>query len=168
MFNRNNNEENSEKAEKNEENSEKTTEESQNKYKIDKKTAELEFDNFCEMWDIDNDIDSMSEEDKEGFNRQKTTLVKAIRQGRLILDKEKKTLLYTISEYSEKAGEQVVIRRMRGEDLMNSDKYKEGELIRKTYAIISSMTHLPISYIASLDTSDLKVLQTCMILFMQG
>ena len=52
----------------NEENNEKTQEKAENsakKYKIDEKTAEIEFNNFCEMWSIDNDTNEMNEEEKD-------------------------------------------------------------------------------------------------------
>lgn len=67
--------------------------------KIERKTAEIEFNDFCEMWDIDNDVSIMSEEDKEGFEKQKNTIIKAIMQGRLTINKEDRTLKYIVSEF---------------------------------------------------------------------
>lgn len=160
------------KNENNEENSEKTQEKaefSSNKYKIDEKTAEMEFNNFCEMWDIDNDISQMDEEDKDGFRKNKSSIVKAFRQGRLIIDREKRTLIYTISDFSEeKRGETLTIRRLKGADYMAADNYKEKDLVHKSYSVLASMVGRPTSYISSLDNNDLKVLQACMILFSQG
>lgn len=163
MFGKNeNNEEKSEKMQEKAENS-------SNKYKIDEKTAEMEFDNFCEMWDIDNDISQMDEEDKDGFRKNKSSIVKAFRQGRLIIDREKRTLIYTISDFSEdKRGETLTIRRLKGADYMAADNYKEKDLVHKSYSVLASMVGRPTSYISSLDNNDLKVLQACMILFSQG
>ena len=155
----------------NEENNEKTQEKAENsgkKYKIDEKTAEIEFNNFCEMWSIDNDTNEMNEEDKANFEKQKSVLVKAFRKGLLILDRENRSLVYTISERSEKAGEIVKMKGMKGSDLMAADRYKENDLVHKTQSVIASMANVPVSYISSLDMSDLNVLQSCMILFTQG
>lgn len=159
---------NNEKKQEISENTQEIAEKSQEKYKIDKKTAEMEFDKFCELWSIDNDTSEMELQDKEGFEKQKSILVRAFMQGRLILDRERRSLVYTISEHSEKAGEKIIMKGMKGSDLMASDRYKEGDLVHKLQAVIASMTNLPVSYISSLDMLDLNVLQTCMILFMQG
>ena len=155
----------------NEENNEKTQEKAENsakKYKIDEKTAEIEFNNFCEMWSIDNDTNEMNEEDKANFEKQKSVLVKAFRKGLLILDRENRSLVYTISERSEKAGEIVKMKGMKGSDLMAAYRYKENDLVHKTQSVIASMSNVPVSFISSLDMSDLNVLQSCMILFTQG
>ena len=155
----------------NEENNEKTQEKTENsskKYKIDEKTAEIEFNNFCEMWSIDNDTNEMNEEDKANFEKQKSILVKAFRKGRLILDRENRSLIYTISEHSEKAGETIVLKGMKGSDLMAADRYKKDDSVHQVQAVIASIARLPVSYISSLDMRDVIVLQTCMILFSQG
>lgn len=150
------------------ENTQEIAEKSQKKYKIDEKTAEMEFEKFCEMWDIDNDTSAMSEEDKDGFEKQKSNLIKAFRKGRLILDREKRSLVYTVSEFSEKAGETIILKGAKGSDLMAADRYKENDSVHKTQAIIASMSNLPVSYISSLDMTDLNVLQSCAVLFIQG
>ena len=155
----------------NEENNEKTQEKAENsakKYKIDEKTAEIEFNNFCEMWSIDNDTNEMNEEDKANFEKQKSVLVKAFRKGLLILDRENRSLVYTISERSEKAGEIVKMKGMKGSDLMAADRYKKDDSVHQVQAVIASIARLPVSYISSLDMRDVIVLQTCMILFSQG
>ena len=162
------NKENKENNEEKGENTQEIAEKSAKKYKIDEKTAEIEFNNFCEMWSIDNDTSEMNEEDKAGFEEQKSILVKAFRKGLLILDRENRSLVYTISERSEKAGERIILKGMKGSDLMAADRYKENDSMHKTQAIIASMSNVPTSYISSLDMSDLNVLQACTILFMQG
>lgn len=164
----NNNKNETENIEKNNVENEENTARLTNKYKIDEKTAKIEFDNFCEMWNIDNDISAMDEDDKDSFESQKNIIVKALRQGRLIINRENKTLIYTVSDFSEKAGEELTIRRLKGSDYMAMDNYKEKELFHKNYSVIASMVARPISFISSLDFFDLKVLQACMILFSQG
>jgi hypothetical protein len=81
-------------------------------FKIDKETAEIEFNNFCERWDIDNDIESLSDEDKTGFESQKSQIIKAIKKGRLSVNDDG-TLNYTFSDFSEKLkGESITIKQI--------------------------------------------------------
>ncbi|WP_304333555.1 hypothetical protein [Brachyspira innocens] len=136
--------------------------------KIERKTAEIEFNDFCEMWDIDNDVSIMSEEDKEGFEKQKNTIIKAIMQGRLTLNKEDRTLNYIVSEFSEKSGEELKIRRLKGADYMSMDNYKEKENVHKMYSVIGNMIGRDPKFISNLDGADSKLLQAIMILFIQG
>ena len=60
------------------------------------------------------------------------------------------------------------MKGMKGSDLMAADRYKENDLVHKTQSVIASMSNVPVSFISSLDMSDLNVLQSCMILFTQG
>ena len=136
--------------------------------KIERKTAEIEFNDFCETWDIDNDVSTMSEEDKEGFDKQKNTIIKAIMQGRLTINKEDRTLNYIVSEFSEKSGEELKIRRLKGADYMSMDNYKEKENVHKMYSVIANMIGRDPKFISNLDGSDSKLLQAIMILFIQG
>ncbi|MEI0698042.1 hypothetical protein R4K92_03795 [Brachyspira intermedia] len=136
--------------------------------KIERKTAEIEFNDFCEMWDIDNDVSTMSEEDKEGFEKQKNTIIKAIMQGRLTINKEDRTLKYIVSEFSEKSGEELKIRRLKGADYMSMDNYKEKENVHKMYSVIGNMIGRDPKFISNLDGADSKLLQAVMILFIQG
>lgn len=136
--------------------------------KIERKTAEIEFNDFCEMWDIDNDVSTMSEEDKEGFEKQKNTIIKAIMQGRLTINKEDRTLNYIVSEFSEKSGEELKIRRLKGADYMSMDNYKEKENVHKMYSVIGNMIGRDPKFISNLDGADSKLLQAVMILFIQG
>lgn len=136
--------------------------------KIERKTAEIEFNDFCEMWDIDNNVSIMSEEDKEGFEKQKNTIIKAIMQGRLTINKEDRTLNYIVSEFSEKSGEELKIRRLKGADYMSMDNYKEKENVHKMYSVIGNMIGRDPKFISNLDGADSKLLQAVMILFIQG
>lgn len=137
------------------------------KYKIDIETAERDFEEFCENWSIDDDIQSMKDEDRESFESQKAPILKAIRMGRLLIN-ENKTLTYTVSDFSEKSGEEITIRRPKGSDFMNMDEYADKQSIRKVYGLISGMISHDVKYLSNLDGEDLKVLQSIATLFFQG
>ena len=139
------------------------------KYVIDKDTAENDFIDFCEEWEIDYEIDDMTDEDKEGFENQKDKIVKAIMRGRMAFDRDTNTMNYTFSDKSEKqAGETIKIARPKGASYMDMDGYKDTQLIRKTYAVLASMTRKSISYFANIDGIDLKPLQAIITLFLAG
>jgi len=137
-------------------------------YVIDKETAEDEFNNFCDSWEIDNDLDSMDDEDKSGFESQKSQLIKAIRKGRLSVN-ENGSLNYTFSDFSEKnKGESITISRPKGSSYMEMDGFNDKQMIRKTYAVLAGMSGKEVRYFSNIDGVDLKALQAIITLFLAG
>lgn len=136
-------------------------------YKINKETASEMFDAWCEAWEIDNDLTMMDDDDKAGFENQKRIFVKAVMKGRLVLN-EDDTLNYTFSEKSLKSGEQIKIKMPTGASYMDMDGYKDSQTIRKTYAVLASMTGQPVKYFSNVSGIDLKPLQAVIALFLAG
>lgn len=137
------------------------------KYIIDKETAEDEFDRFCDAWNLDYDISEMDEDDAKGFNTQKKQIIKAIRQGFLCLNDDNLTLTYKFSEYSAKIkNEEVTIKLPEGNSYMDMDGWKTGQLIRKLYAVLGSMTGKPVRFFSNVNGVDLKPLQAIVTLFL--
>lgn len=138
------------------------------KYVIDYETAEEEFNNFCDAWELDNEESVMSENDKTDFKRLKNQIIKAIRKGRLCM-KEDETLEYIISEKTKnekKSGQNLTIRRPSGETYLAMDKYKEGQGVHKFNAVLANMSgHAP-AYFSDFDGIDLKPLQAIVTLFL--
>lgn len=140
----------------------------ENKYKIDKETAEDEFERFCDGWEIDTDTSDMTEEDVTGFNAQKNHFVKAVQKNRLSVNDDG-TLSYTFSDFSEKkAGETINIRQPKGAAYMEMDNFKEQQGVRKTFSVLSGMTGKSVGYFSGVDGVDLKPLQAVIILFLAG
>ena len=136
------------------------------RYLIDKETANTEFDNWLESWELDNEINEMNEEDKNGFEKQKWIITKAIRKKRLHFDTDD-TMNYTFSHFSEQqAGKEIKIKRGKGRSIMAMDGYKEGQNVKKTYAIIAEMSGKTVGFFAGLDYKDIEVLQAIVTIFL--
>jgi len=130
---------------------------------IDKDTAEVEFLRFCEEWEIDADTADMNEDDKVGFEQQKSKILKAIVKGRLAVNDDG-SLTYTLSRSSENID--VIIKRPGGAALMEMDKYKDRESMHKIYSVLGSMTGKPPSFFSNLDGIDLKPFTAVVALFL--
>lgn len=137
------------------------------KFVIDSETAEAEFNNFCDAWEIDNDESGMKEDEISDFNKQKNTILKAIKLGRLCLN-EDETLTYTISKTKNpnKNGKELTISRPQGDAYLAMDRYKDGQGAHKFNAVLARMTNHAVEYFSDFDGIDLKPLQAVAILFL--
>lgn len=121
--------------------------------KIDKATAETEFERYCEANDIDCDIASMSEEDRKDFEPIKKRFIKACMEGRVVVDD--RNITYTNSALSLPAfQEAVIISPPSGSAFMAMDGYKDSQAVHKLQSFISAMTGKDIKYFAKLDRKD--------------
>ena len=137
------------------------------KYKIDKKSAELEFEKFCSDWDIDTDIDDLDSEDKENFKNLKKRILRKIMSGNLVYIEADETFSYTLIKPIDKAPDSktIIIYRTKGQANMVMDNYKDSETIHKVYAKLAAMVKMPPAFIAKMDEVDLKILQGIQTLF---
>ena len=137
-------------------------------YVIDEETALDEFNQFCDVWELDNNESSMNDDDIIDFQRLKNQIIKAIRKGRLCL-KEDETLEYIISEKTKnekKAGQVLTIKRPTGSTYLAMDKYKDGQGVHKFNAILGEMTKHAPQFFSDFDGIDLKPLQAIVNLFL--
>lgn len=145
---------------------EKKVNEKKSRFVIDKKTAEIEFDNFCDSWEIDNDTASMTVEEKEDFAGAKAKIVNSIRMGRLSIDSD--TVDYVVSNKSRASGDKLKFTRPQGDSLMEMDRYKDREGVHKTYAVLASMSGKTSNYFSNLDGVDIKPFIALVTLFLAG
>jgi hypothetical protein len=123
------------------------------KNKIDRETAEAEFDSFCELNDIDCDMDGMTDEDKADFEPIKRRFVTACMRGRVAVDGGK--IIYTPSDFTVKEfRDPVEIKRPDGHAFMAMDGYKDTQSIHKLHGFLSAMTGQEIKYFSKIDHSD--------------
>ncbi|MBP7735954.1 MAG: hypothetical protein KA369_08280 [Spirochaetes bacterium] len=134
--------------------------------KIDNETAELEFNRLCEAWEIDNDTENMTEEDRSSFNGQKAKILNAVRRGRLIVEEDGEVLTYTFAKADTAGCERITIKRPNGAGIISMDRYKDREGIHKTYAVLASMTGKDTSFFSKLDGIDIKVPLAVVALFL--
>lgn len=131
----------------------------------DAETAELEFEKFCDAWEIDNDTAGMNDEDKTAFEGQKAKIINSIKRGRFLFESDK--VVYTVSDKTEKhAGEKITIERPKGAALMEMDKYKDREGVHKTYSVLAAMSGKEPKFISWLDGIDVKPLLAVVTLFL--
>jgi hypothetical protein len=125
---------------------------------------EQEFYNWCDANDIDRAVDGMDDDDRKAFQKIKGHFVKAVNEKRLIVEGTK--VLYTISRFSETAGEVITISRPRGKDFIAMDGFKDSQQMQKFNAFISSIAGKEKSYTARLDVLDRQLLQDIGTLFL--
>ena len=125
--------------------------------------AEQEFANYCEANEIDHDELAMEDEDCEGFRKIKSRFIKAINEKRLVVDGTK--LVYTVSHFSETAGDRLTISRPKGKDFIAMDGFKETQQVQKFNAFIASICGREKSYVSRLDMKDRLFLQDIGTLF---
>jgi hypothetical protein len=125
--------------------------------------AEQEFINYCEANEIDHDEGVMDDDDRKAFKKIKGRFMKAVNEKRLVVDGTK--LIYTVSRFSDTAGEKLTISRPRGRDFIAMDGFKDTQQMQKFNAFISSTAGKEKSYVSRLDVLDRQLLQDIGMLF---
>jgi hypothetical protein len=126
--------------------------------------AEREFRAWCETNDIDCAEEDMDEETRADFARIKKRFCSCLREKRLVTNGVK--LAYKVSALSTAAGEEIVIHRPTGKDLMAMDGWKETHQMQKMQSFIASICRREKSFIARLDGKDYRLLQDIAVLFL--
>jgi hypothetical protein len=125
---------------------------------------EQEFINYCEANEIDHDECGMDEDDRKAFQKIKARFMKAVNEKRLVIDDTK--IIYTVSRFSETAGEKLTISRPKGRDFIAMDGFKDTQQMQKFNAFIASIAGKEKSYVARLDVLDRQILQDIGTLFL--
>lgn len=133
--------------------------------KLDLETATLEFERFCEDWDIDTDIDEFDEDERTDFNKLKRQIIRKIKDGNLIYNDDE-TFTYTLVKPPEGLEEPLTIKRTKGDSWMNMDSYKEKQQVHRGMSKVAAMVGKPLSFFSKLDDIDVKVLQAIQNLFL--
>lgn len=123
---------------------------------------EDEFNRWAEAWEIDIDVDDMTEEDRDGFRGHKQKLINAMKRGRLVYKDDEDILEYTLL----KSEGVIKIVRPKGAGIMEADRYKAREGVHQIYAILGSMTAKPTNFFSNLDGIDLKPFLSVVALFL--
>lgn len=134
-----------------------------NDQKIDKETAELEFDRFIEMMDIDVDPEFLDDEDKKALDTQKRRIVSAIMAGSMVINDSGEP------EFTpQRSGEMETLRfrEPTGAALMQMDRRKKNEDMGKLYAIMAEMAKVHSNTFAKMKMSDLRICQAVASLFL--
>lgn len=101
-------------------------------YKIDRDTAEAEFDGICDAMGIETDEDIMAKDDREDFAKHRERIIKSIMTG--VITTEAGAPSVTCSD-----GDVVVFCEPKGGALLQPMKKNEDELNR-IYKIAGTLT----------------------------
>lgn len=133
-------------------------------YKVDAETASDDFDRFAEAFDLDLDLDAMSEEDRKSFENARGPIVRSIRLGRLTVN-EDGLPVYTPQFSGSDSGE-LTFGVPDGATLLAWDKLKDTQSVAKLFRYIAGMTKQDPKVFATMDERDLKVCRGIALLFL--
>jgi hypothetical protein len=134
--------------------------------KIDRETAESEFNLFCENNGIEHDETAMNDEEKESFADIKKRFIKACMEGRAVVNGQ--SIEYTVSQFSPEnfKGNTITIKRPGGNAFAAMDSFREKESVHKLLGFMSAMTGQEVKYFSKLDILDWKFFSSVSSLFL--
>jgi len=134
--------------------------------KIDKATAENEFNTYCENNGIENNTAEMDEEKLDLFKDIKNRFIKACMAGRVEVDG--RSIKYKVSEFSPDGfkGEILKMTRPAGQAFAAMDDYKDNQRQKQSMAFISAMTGKDVGYFKKIDIVDYRFLSDVVNLFL--
>lgn len=129
--------------------------------KVDAETAEQEFDRFLEAMDIFVEESTMSDDDKSGFSDAKERVLRAIRNGHLVIN-DNGEAVYTPHRVEDH--EPLVFHERTGATMMQTDR-KKGE-VAKGYIAMGEMCRVESKVFAKLKGADIKTCEAIFVLLM--
>ena len=130
---------------------------------IAKEMAELEFDRFTEMMDLDVDESFMDENDLSSFGKQKRRIVSAISNGSLLIN-DKGEAVYTPQKSP--TTDPITFHERTGASIMAMDGKKKNHTVSQTYAVMADMTKSHPSIFAKMRGVDIKICEAIFALLM--
>lgn len=137
------------------------------KAKISKETANRDFEGWADALGIEYDMDGMNAEEKADFERIKAPIIKAIVDGRCVVDGN--SLEYTIKTCVAAeglAGRNVKIGAPSGAIYSGMDGYKETQNVHRLNGAMSAMTGLDVGIFPKLDLRDYSFFKAVVQLFL--
>jgi len=133
--------------------------------KVNRETAEGDFDRFAEAWCLDTDTASMKEEDADSFEGLKRKLINAIIGGHLDVEGDS-GLTYRLQFPKTDGLTELAMRVPPGAALVAFDKLKERQAIGKLNAYMGSMCKQNPAIFSQMDGRDLKIVQAVATIFL--
>lgn len=130
---------------------------------VDKETAEAEFNRFAEMMDLDLDVTTMDEDDKRGFESQKSKVVNAIQSGALVINDQGEPVF---TPQSLDDAEPITFYEPTGATFMAMDKRKKNEDMGKMMSMLGDATKTHPSTFSRMKNRDFRVCQALLSLFL--
>lgn len=142
-------------------------ENTETKTKMSKETANRDFESWADALGIEYDMDGMNTEEKSDFERLKSPIIKAIVDGRCVVDGN--SLEYTIKTCAAAeglAGRNVKIGAPSGAIYSGMDGYKETQNVHRLNGAMSAMTGLDVGIFPKLDLRDYSFFKAVVQLFL--
>jgi hypothetical protein len=142
--------------------------------KIDYATAENDFNQFCNDWDIDIDVSKFDEEETKDFERLKRQIVRKIESGNLIYNHEDETFIYKcLKPVKDNQGNPMLNQSftLACKDMASNwsmDRFKKKESMKMVSAKIGQMIDRPINYVSGIHEVDGKILNAVLSLFLSS
>ena len=130
---------------------------------IDRETAALEFQKFVDTMDLDLDVDTMDNEDRKDFTKEKDKLIVAIQKGRLTIN-DRGEPTYTPQRSENK--DPITFYEPTGATLMAMDRKKRDADVTKMYAAMADMTKQSVNRFSKMSHKDCMVCQSITTLFL--
>lgn len=135
--------------------------------KVNRETAESDFDRFAEAWCLDTDTAAMKDEDSDSFEGLKRKLVSAIMGGHLDVDGSGGTVLTYRLRFPQTGGlTELTMHVPSGAALVAFDKLKERQAIGKLNAYMAAMCSTNPAMFVQMDGRDLKIFQAVATIFL--
>lgn len=130
--------------------------------KINRESAELEFNRFTDSMDLDVDESFMDESDLTSFSKQKRRIMSAICNGSLVINDNGEPV------YSPKNSDidPLTFHERTGASILTMDKKKKNHDVAKTYAIMAELTKTHPSTFAKMIGVDIKICEAIFALLM--
>lgn len=120
-----------------------------------------EFARFCQLMDLTDKLEEkMSEEDAKSLENCRSTILRAIENGSLVIDEE------GVATFTpRRGGKPLVFAEPSAGILLAADKRREGHNTAKTVAILTEWTHENAASITALKPGDFAVCTSLFALF---
>lgn len=131
--------------------------------KVDRETAEAEFDKFVDAFDLQLDPKLMSEEVLQLSEEAKERFIKAVQKGSLIVEDDGTPVFMPVRSRNK---DSLKFHEPEGSALKEMDKAKKDHNNAKMFNLMSNLTKVPASRYAAMAKSDLNVCLAITLLLM--
>ena len=128
--------------------------------KVDRQTAEQEFQVIADKLRLDFDTEGLDENEVRDREQDRIKIIKAIQKGYITTD-EKGILTFHPSD-----GDPIVWFRPNGKALMAMDKKKKSADVGKMYASMAAMTSASFTTFEDMDIADMDICLSIWTLFL--